>query len=121
MVLYTYFEKKNSDLTAFKNEIDFNLISTILLLRGFLPLIRRSKGPKKILQVSSVLGSIELAGYMPGLTPTYSVGKAALNMLLRKWGASLKGEGITTLLVHPGQFFSSSLFLPLYILVVCMW
>ncbi|KAK4210727.1 putative short-chain dehydrogenases/ reductase [Rhypophila decipiens] len=89
------------DLTLFKEEIDFSLISTILLLRGFLPLVKKSS-TKKIIQISSVLGSVELAGYMPGLTPTYSVGKAALNMLIRKWGASLKNEGVTTLLAHPG-------------------
>jgi len=50
-----------------------------LLLRGFLPLVKKSSA-KKVMQLSSVLGSIEYAGSMPGLTPSYSVAKAALNM-----------------------------------------
>ncbi|KAK3318686.1 putative short-chain dehydrogenases/reductase [Apodospora peruviana] len=89
------------DLEAFRKEIDFTLVGTILVLRAFLPLVRKSR-TKKVLQLSSVLGSIEQAAWTPGLTPTYSVAKAALNMLIRKWGASLKSEAIITLLIHPG-------------------
>ncbi|KAK3323657.1 putative short-chain dehydrogenases/reductase [Cercophora scortea] len=89
------------DLSIFQDELNFNLISTIRLYRAFLPLIRKSTA-KKIVQVTSVLGSIELAAGSPGLANGYSVAKAALNMLVRKWGPSLKAEGITTILIHPG-------------------
>ncbi|KAK0629701.1 putative short-chain dehydrogenases/reductase [Bombardia bombarda] len=96
------FEDVNID--EFRQEIDFNLTATIRLLRAFLPIIRRGKkgGPRKIMQLSSVLGSIEIAASSPGLASTYSVGKAALNMLIRKWGASLKQEDIITFVIHPG-------------------
>jgi len=89
------------DLVAFEDELRFNLVPTINLLRAFLPSIRKSK-VKKILILTSQLGSIELGAHMPNLANAYSVAKAALNMLIRKWGAVLKTEGITSLLIHPG-------------------
>ncbi|KAK3688353.1 putative short-chain dehydrogenases/reductase [Podospora appendiculata] len=89
------------DLETFQDEMNFNLVSTIRLYRAFLPLVRKSSA-KKIVQLTSVLGSIQLAAGSPGLANGYSVAKAALNMLVRKWGGSLKSEGITTVLIHPG-------------------
>lgn len=50
-----------------------------MVIRAFLPLIRKSK-EKKILAITSVLGSIELGFTMPGVANTYSVVKAGLNM-----------------------------------------
>jgi NAD(P)-dependent dehydrogenase (short-subunit alcohol dehydrogenase family) len=61
------------------DEVGFNLKSTIIVVREFLPLIRKSEG-KKIGIISSVLGSIEYAGNMIGLANGYSIAKAALNM-----------------------------------------
>lgn len=78
------------------------ITQTIGTLRAFLPLIRKGHD-KKIVVISSALGSIELAAGMPGLNDIYSVTRAALNMLVRKWGGVLKLEGITTALVHPGM------------------
>lgn len=77
---------------------------TLGLLRAFLPLIRKGEG-KKIMAISSVLGSIEQSVNLPGLADQYSVTRAALNMLIRKWGGVLKGEGITTVTIHPGKIF----------------
>jgi NAD(P)-dependent dehydrogenase (short-subunit alcohol dehydrogenase family) len=39
---------------------------------------------------------------LPGLSNAYSVSKAALNMLGRKWSAELKPEGIAVFMLHPG-------------------
>ncbi|KAG9233059.1 putative short-chain dehydrogenases/reductase [Amylocarpus encephaloides] len=85
----------------FTNEVNFNITTPILLLKEFVPLVRKSEA-KRILVITSVLGSIQLGASMPGLANGYSVGKAALNMLIRKWSAVLKGDGITTALLHPG-------------------
>jgi NAD(P)-dependent dehydrogenase (short-subunit alcohol dehydrogenase family) len=82
-------------------ELHFMITGTLGLLQSFLPLIRQGHN-KKIVVVSSALGSIELATGMPGLNDIYSVTRAALNMLIRKWGGALKSEGITTAVVHPG-------------------
>jgi len=80
---------------------------TLGMLRAFLPLIRQGQG-KKILVISSVLGSIEQSFNMPSLADQYSVTRAALNMLIRKWGGVLKNEGITAASIHPGMYFNMS-------------
>ncbi|RFU78916.1 hypothetical protein TARUN_3312 [Trichoderma arundinaceum] len=89
------------DLASFEEELVFSIISTVKLLRALLPSVKKGND-KKILVLSSVLGSIETAYHMPGLSNPYSVAKASLNMLIRKWSATLKNDGITTILVHPG-------------------
>jgi len=93
------FEKLN--LSLVDDELHHMVTGTIGVLQAFLPLIRRGQD-KKIVVISSGLGSIEKAVYLPGLNDIYSVTRAALNMLIRKWGATLKPEGITSVVVHPG-------------------
>jgi NAD(P)-dependent dehydrogenase (short-subunit alcohol dehydrogenase family) len=63
----------------------------------------KTKG--KLVFMSSILGSVELAAGMPMLNDAYAVTRAALNMLIRKWGAALRLEGITTAVIHPGESF----------------
>ena len=86
----------------FTEELKLEVVHTTILIRSFLPLIRAGK-PGKFIFISSVLASIELAATMPGLNDAYCVSRAALNMLIRKWGGMLKFEGIATALVHPGK------------------
>jgi NAD(P)-dependent dehydrogenase (short-subunit alcohol dehydrogenase family) len=83
-------------------EVHIMITSTILTLRSFLPLVRAGQ-EKKIVQISSELGSIEKAVHLPGLNDIYSVCRAAINMMIRKWAGALKGEGITAVVVHPGK------------------
>ncbi|KAK7948586.1 uncharacterized protein PG986_009472 [Apiospora aurea] len=89
------------DMDDFKAEIEFNVTAPMYLFREFSPLVRKSS-VKKIMVVTSALGSIEFSGPVVGPCDAYSVGKAALNMLTRKWSAALKEHGVTTVLVHPG-------------------
>jgi NAD(P)-dependent dehydrogenase (short-subunit alcohol dehydrogenase family) len=92
---------QRSDIDALKAEVDFTVTSPILLIRAFLPLIRKAP-TKKILIISSILASIESAANMPGLANGYSVARAALNMVVRKWSATLRLEGIIAAMIHPG-------------------
>ncbi|TFY62729.1 hypothetical protein EVJ58_g3680 [Rhodofomes roseus] len=89
------------DLTLHEERLRLNAVAPLEVIRSFLPLIRQGTG-KKIMLLSSGLASLQNAPYLPGYCESYSVSKAALNMLARKWGASLRTEGITTILVHPG-------------------
>jgi len=89
------------DLKLFAEELNLEIVNNTILIRSFLPLIRQGK-PGRVIFISSVLGSIELAAGMPTLNDAYSVTRAALNMLIRKWGAALKFEKISTAVVHPG-------------------
>jgi len=89
------------DVGLFADELLFNTVNIVHLVRAFLPLVRKSND-KTINIVSSQLGSIQIGAMLPGLADAYSVSKAALNMLGRKWSAELKSEGITVFMLHPG-------------------
>ncbi|KZT03451.1 putative short-chain dehydrogenases/reductase [Laetiporus sulphureus 93-53] len=89
------------DLKLFDEEFKVNVRAPLQVVRKFLPLIRKAK-IRKIVHITSDLGSLEIAPKWPGMGPTYSLTKAALNMLARKWAVPLSEEGITTVLIHPG-------------------
>ena len=63
----------------FKAEMDFNVTAPMHLFREFSPLVRKSS-VKKIMVLSSALGSLEFSGSNVGPCDAYSVAKAALNM-----------------------------------------
>lgn len=65
-----------TELTA---ELDFTVTAPIQVIREFLPLIRKSEA-KRILVVTSGLGSIQNAVFLPNLANGYSIARAALNM-----------------------------------------
>ncbi|KAH9840678.1 uncharacterized protein C8Q71DRAFT_740754 [Rhodofomes roseus] len=106
------------DLAVFQEEFLTNTVAPLHVVRAFLPLLRLPPPPSsassspasdtsnrqatKIVFVSSELGSLGRAPMMADLGGTYSVCKAGLGMLARKWGTTLKEEGICTLILHPG-------------------
>ncbi|WYZ38082.1 hypothetical protein EsH8_II_001588 [Colletotrichum jinshuiense] len=94
-------QPKATDLGLLSTELEVEIIGNTRLVRAFLPLIQKGKD-KKLIFISSALGSIELAASSPNLNATYAVSRAALNMLVRKWGGALQLQGITTALIHPG-------------------
>lgn len=68
-----------SDIDEALSDINFNIKAPILLLRAFLPIIRKGSS-KKILIITSVLGSINNGYHLPGLANVYGIAKASLNM-----------------------------------------
>ncbi|EPS96350.1 short-chain dehydrogenase [Fomitopsis schrenkii] len=107
---FTPFEQ--IDTATFQHELTTNIVGPLIAARAFLPLLRKSaqkqssalgsESETKLVFVSSDLGSVEEAPTYVGLGDMYSVTKAGLGMLARKWGTSLKAEGICTVLLHPG-------------------
>ena len=114
------------DPLVFQKELATNVVAPLHVVQCFLPLLRMSArtpgSDTKVVFVTSSLGSIQAAPPSAGLCETYSVTKAGLGMygsvfsqcsmdadvallfrLARKWGASLKKEGICTVLLDPGQ------------------
>ncbi|KIJ97239.1 glycosyltransferase family 39 protein [Laccaria amethystina LaAM-08-1] len=83
------------DLKLFADELSFNTVTVIQMTSAFLPLVKKF-AVKKIIFITFVLG-----GSWPFISNSYSISKAALNMLARKWGAVLKHEGVTVALIHP--------------------
>ncbi|KAI0783046.1 putative short-chain dehydrogenases/reductase [Abortiporus biennis] len=89
------------DTTEFMEELRINIVAVLEILRVFKPLVSKSTH-KKIIVISSVAGSLELAPQYPAVGLTYAVTKAGVNMLARRWGKVYQNEGITTILIHPG-------------------
>jgi len=94
----TPFAEINFDLL--EEEIRLNCVAPIRVVRAFLPLIRQKRG--KVVFLSSVAGSVAQAAAWGETGAAYSMAKASLNIMAKKWGTVLKAEGITTLVLHPG-------------------
>ncbi|PCH36173.1 NAD(P)-binding protein [Wolfiporia cocos MD-104 SS10] len=89
------------DLNIFEEELRINTIAPVHVLRTFLKLIREGSA-KKVVFITSNLGSMAAAPILSTVGFTYSASKAALNVLARKWGAILSDEGIAVVVIHPG-------------------
>ncbi|KAI0789877.1 hypothetical protein C8Q75DRAFT_806537 [Abortiporus biennis] len=90
------------DVDIALDELRLNTLSIIRVLRAFKPVLARGKD-KKVLTITSRLGSIEGAPEVASLARIYSISKAALNMTMRKWIAdNYASTGITGVLSHPG-------------------
>ena len=79
-----------------------NLIHQVYTVNAFLPLVRQGE-VKKIIYITSGFGDVNLNRICE--TPSflgYSVSKAAGNMMMAKYAAELKHEGIKTLSLSPG-------------------
>lgn len=67
------------DYQLFQEEIQFNTVVPVRLTRLLLPLIEKSK-EKKVIFITSAMGSFERTYPLVDQCNAYSVGKAALNM-----------------------------------------
>ena len=75
-----------------------NVGGPLMTSKTLYPLFQKGK-EKKIINISSQMGSIQLTG--GGATP-YRVSKAALNMLTRNQAIEYKRDGIAVVILHPG-------------------
>ena len=78
------------------------MTSGIYVINAFLDLVRHGK-EKKIISISSQSGDVEFTRItqLP-MTMGYSAAKAAMNIVITKFGAELAPEGIKTLSLSPG-------------------
>lgn len=77
---------------------DVNVAGPHMLVRTFLPLLRKS-GRARVANISSGMGSIEQAGQS---SMSYRVSKAALNMLSKIQAEGLRGDRIIVVSISPG-------------------
>ncbi|KAJ7242547.1 hypothetical protein B0H12DRAFT_1132116 [Mycena haematopus] len=79
-----------------------NAISVVHSTNTFLPLLKNGSA-KKVLTLTSGLGDLDftLAGDAVA-QPSYSIAKAALNMVVAKYAAQFKAEGFVFLAMSPG-------------------
>ncbi|KAJ4347954.1 uncharacterized protein N0V89_009326 [Didymosphaeria variabile] len=82
---------------------EVNVIANIHLFNLFLPLIQKGH-TKKVIAITSGYSDIELTrNWDVTLAPLYSTSKAALNMVIAKFSAQFKKEGILFLGLAPGS------------------
>ena len=78
---------------------DVNAVGPLRVIRALLPLLRSGKG-KRLIQITSLMGSIE--DNSSGGVYAYRMSKAALNMAVRNLAHELGPEGFVCLALHPG-------------------
>ncbi|KAM0785978.1 hypothetical protein ACM66B_006796 [Microbotryomycetes sp. NB124-2] len=83
--------------------MDVNVYGVIYVTNAFLPLLRKkTNGKKTIVNVSTLSASLQHDLAKTAITSTYSISKAALNMLSLKMSAELKDEGFIVVPMSPG-------------------
>src|SRR3954447_23174710 len=99
-ILYdTWQSAAAADLAVVREALETNLLRAWRLAEALVPLLRRSSGSRRIVNVSSGAGSLSSMG---AGTPAYAVSKAALNALTRMLAAELQRDGILVNSVCPG-------------------
>lgn len=84
-----------------RRTFDVNLIGVLALFQAVEPLLRKAEGKNpKFVALSSNLGSIALAPYIPGPWFCYGVTKAALNYLIRR--VHVEHDWLTAVALQPG-------------------
>ncbi|KAI8097057.1 4-dihydrotrisporin dehydrogenase [Halteromyces radiatus] len=77
-----------------------NVIGTSDVTQAAIPLLRQ-KNTRKIINISSIVGSVQL-NICGGGIPAYGVSKAAENYLTKAFSSALKDENFIVVAVHPG-------------------
>ena len=94
------------NMQVLRETFETNFFGTFKLTRALLPLMKKS-GKGRIVNVSSILGSISVSndpdgGIYESKPFAYSASKAAVNMFTVHLAASVKDHGILVNSVHPG-------------------
>jgi norsolorinic acid ketoreductase len=91
----------NTSLNDVMRHFNINVMGVLALFQGLEPLLRKSQsGNPKFIALSSNLGSIGLAHYIPGPWYCYGVTKAALNYTVRR--IHVENDWLTTVALQPG-------------------
>jgi NAD(P)-dependent dehydrogenase (short-subunit alcohol dehydrogenase family) len=88
------------DLGLVRRTFEVNTIGPIRVTRAFLDLLRAGDRPRRIVNMTSLMGSID--DNRSGDAYAYRMSKAALNMATRSMAVDLKGDGIVAVVLHPG-------------------
>lgn len=100
--LTEYVDKEELLKTEVFRSTDVNILGTIYAVNAFLPLIRNSD-VKKVVSISS--GHADMDLILDGgvaVSSVYSAIKAAGNVIMAKYAAELKSEGVKFLSLSPG-------------------
>jgi NAD(P)-dependent dehydrogenase (short-subunit alcohol dehydrogenase family) len=86
----------------FRSVMDTNVLSAIHLVNLFMPLVLAGAA-KKVVIISTGLADRDLTNdYELELAPIYAISKAAVNMVVAKFNATYKKDGVLFLALSPG-------------------
>ena len=94
------------DFKLLDDFIHTNVAGPLKICETFLPNVKASR-QKKIVAISSAAGSITVPPFMPNGSAVpdhywYRISKAALNSAMRLLSVTVKNDGITVVMFHPG-------------------
>lgn len=87
-----------ADLERVRQDLETNVFGAWNVLQNLLALLRRSEHPR-VVNVSSGAGALTDMG---SGTPAYSLSKAGINVLTRKWAAELQDANVLVNSICPG-------------------
>jgi NAD(P)-dependent dehydrogenase (short-subunit alcohol dehydrogenase family) len=88
------------DLDRVRRTFDVNAMGPLRITRAFLDLLRAGRSPRRIVNMTSLMGSID--DNRSGDAYSYRLSKAALNMATRSMAVDLREDGIVAVVLHPG-------------------
>jgi len=87
---------------ALQSTLETNVVAVHNVSSTFIPLLQQGKH-KKIVNVTSTLGSIGLNDYTKMMPmSSYKISKTALNMLTVQYANGLESQGFTVFCISPG-------------------
>lgn len=90
------------DMHALQSTLETNVVAVHKVSSTFIPLLQQGK-QKKIVNITSTLGSIGLNDYMKMMPmSSYKISKTALNMLTVQYANDLDSGGFTVFCISPG-------------------
>ena len=81
---------------------EVNVIANVHLFNSFMPLILKGQAKKVITISSGLADTILTSNYDLALGSLYSTSKAAMNMIVAKYSAQYKKDGVLFLALSPG-------------------
>lgn len=92
----------------FLSSFQVNVLGLVNTVQAFLPLVKKGE-IKKVVNISTGMADINLINAVDVAVSTpYSVSKAAANVVIAKYSAALKEEGILFLSISPGLVATES-------------
>lgn len=88
------------DPAEIRRVFNVNTLGPIRVTQAFLPLLKAGRAPRRLVHMTSLMGSID--DNRSGGSYPYRISKAALNMASRSMAVDLAGDGIVSVVLHPG-------------------
>jgi NAD(P)-dependent dehydrogenase (short-subunit alcohol dehydrogenase family) len=99
-VMGSHEDLESLDLDVVRRTFEVNAIGPIRVTRAFVDLLMGGKRPRRIVNMTSLMGSID--DNRSGDAYAYRMSKAALNMATRSMAVDLSREGVVAVVLHPG-------------------